>query len=132
MKTLHAMANGSGTFYNYTIVRISEDGDTAYQAVIPKFPKIYIFADTAEELPALVSETIADELAYCKKKKFPIPAPDITHFNFSGKILLRMNPELHQRLSLLAQADEKTLNGYISNILTEYVGERKILAKSGK
>jgi predicted HicB family RNase H-like nuclease len=108
--------------YHYMVVDISEDNETGYEAVIPKFPKIFIVADTPKELGEVVLETVAEEIQYLEKNGKPVPEPDSPNTAFfSGKFILRIDPGLHERLKLLSQAAGKTLNGYISHLLEERV-----------
>lgn len=98
--------------YNYLVINISEEGETGYSAMIPKFPNLSIMADTPEELHEAVIETIEMHIKDLKKKNLPVPPSDKTT-KFSGKILLRINPELHEKLTHEAQANERSLNKHI-------------------
>ena len=102
--------------YNYLIVPIGEDGEEAYKAVIPKFPKMLIMADTIEDINQLVPETIEETIEELIKEGRPIPAPD-KNTKFSGKILLRLDPSLHEELYHQSQAQSVSLNKLISEKL---------------
>lgn len=116
--------------YHFLTVDISEGDEEGYQAVIPKFPGMYIFADTPQELREVVLETIAEAIEYLEKNGSTVPVPDPKRSSFSGKFVLRIDPDLHQRLTYLAQAEEKTLNGYINTLLEEHGGSQNVLSKN--
>lgn len=108
--------------YNYSIISTSEEGEICYQAVIPKFPGMFIFADTPGELPALVDECIEMSIEEIKRSGRPVPPPD-THTKFSGKFVVRIKPEMHQKLANLARACNTSLNKYIESTLEKFLSE---------
>ena len=103
--------------YKYLIVPIGEEGDPAFRAIIPKFSNIHSFADTVKELHEVVVEMITEEIGERKNKKIPIPEPDTQPKDFNGRILLRIDPEMHAELALQAQANEMSLNKYLAQKL---------------
>lgn len=102
--------------YNYLIKDISDGHGTAFAAVIPKFPKMLVMADTPKELHEAVVETIELAIKQRKKEGRPVPEPD-KNPKYNGKILVRIKPELHEQLYLEAQASRLSLNRYIQNKL---------------
>ena len=106
--------------YKYIVIDISEGDEAAYTAKVPKFPKMYICADTPEQLHEVVSTFIEEEIAYRKKNNIPIPKPDFRS-NFSGKFVVRIKPEIHEQLTHLADAEEVSLNQYVNQIIEEKV-----------
>ena len=89
----------------------------------------YIFSLSIPDLPGCgaIGETIEQALANLEKAKeawievcldegLPIPEPALED-EFSGKFLLRIPPNLHMRLSKLAEKEGKSLNHYIRYIL---------------
>jgi len=106
--------------YIYTVVDISEDGEVAYQAIVPKFPKMLIFDDDPKRLHKVTQIFIEEEIEDCKKAGIPIPPPDRGK-NYSGKFIVRIHPELHENLAMLSLASGKTLNQYIKEILSKEV-----------
>ena len=103
--------------YNYLIVPLKDEEGVGYAAIIPKFKNIHIMADTINELHELVADTIEEEIKERKKDGRPIPPPDIKT-KFNGKILLRIAPNLHEKLHLEAQANQISLNKYIEKKLS--------------
>ena len=102
--------------YNYLLVDISDGKGEAYEAVIAKFPNVLVMADTPEELHEQVIETLDMVIEDLKKAGKPIPPPDYQS-KFSGKVLLRVKPALHEKLYLEAQANQVSLNKYIESRL---------------
>lgn len=98
--------------YSYLINPLVDDEGIGYEAIIPKFPKLHVFADTTKELDEMVMISIEEDLKDRKKKNLPIPEED-TKSDFSGRILIRIDPGIHERLTLLAQANQKSLNKFI-------------------
>lgn len=103
--------------YSYLLVDLSDGKGEAFKAVIPKFPNVLVMADTPKELHEQVIYTLDLVIEDLKKDGKPIPPPDDSS-NFSGKVLLRIKPQLHAKLFLEAQANQTSLNKYIESKLT--------------
>lgn len=102
--------------YDYYVHSISEDDEAAYEAIIPAFDNAIVFGDTLEELEKGIRFTIDSEIKERKKLKKPIPEAE-KHTHFNGKILIRVNPFLHEQLNFEAKATGKSLNKYIEERL---------------
>ncbi len=102
--------------YNYLIKRLEDDEGVGYSAIIPKFPGMLVCADSIKELDEQVEVGIEIYLKQLKKDKKPVPKQD-TSSSYKGKILLRISPELHEKLQIQAQAREMSLNQYIEKKL---------------
>lgn len=103
--------------YNYLVYPISNGDKTAYKAIIPAFNNSVIFGENMDELLEGIYFLIESEIEYMKKKKMKVPTPDANK-KFSGKIALRINPELHEKLILEAKANQTSLNKYIEEKLS--------------
>lgn len=101
--------------YSYTVFDISNAKETGFRAIIPKFPNLHIFADSPKELHDIVQITIKEEIENLKRKRLPIPRPDIT--KYSGKFVLRVKPETHERLVHLSKASGSTLNQFLNEVI---------------
>ena len=66
---------------------------------------------SVEELKAAFQESIDDYLDFCASRN---ESPDKP---FSGKFLLRVEPELHRKLFELSAQDGESLNSWISSRL---------------
>lgn len=100
--------------YDYIVHHIVDGTSVGYKAHIPAFNGI-IFGETLEELEDGVALAIEEEIMARKSSRGKlrrIPKPD-THHTFTGRFMVRMNPSLHQKLSLEAKAHGKSLNAYI-------------------
>ena len=105
--------------YSYSVIDISEDDEIGYKAVVPKFPRIHVVADSPAELHNAVQIAIKEEIQYYKKKCMPIPKPDV--HKYSGRFILRIRPELHEALAELSKAEGKTLNQYLNNLIEKVI-----------
>lgn len=102
--------------YLYLLVDISDGKGQAYKAVIPKFRNVHVMADTPEELHEQVVYTLNMVIEDLKKAGKPVPPADKPS-KFSGKVLLRVKPQLHEKLYLEAQANQTSLNKHIESRL---------------
>lgn len=104
--------------YSYTIRPLGTKNDEAYQAIIPKFGNLMVFGDTPQELYEAVMLSIEEEIKDLKKAGLPIPPEDVD-VDFSGKILVRTEPELHEKWFYNAKASNMSLNKYLTKKLIE-------------
>ena len=82
-------------------------------------------ADTAQELKAAFHDAVDGYLDACAKiGKAPERA-------YSGKLMLRVRPELHQQLALASEASGRSINQIGEEALAAYVGRKVGLAASG-
>lgn len=66
-------------------------------------------ADSVAELEAEFRAAVDDYLEFCKEEGREPNRP------FSGKLVLRMNPDLHRAASLTARSEKQSLNAFISS-----------------
>ncbi len=99
--------------YDYIVHHIHDGKSVGYKAFIPAFNGV-VFGDDLAEIESGVALAIQEEIKArsTQGKKRSIPKPDV-HQTFTGKFMVRMNPALHQKLSLEAKARRKSLNAYI-------------------
>lgn len=64
-------------------------------------------------------------IRYRVEDGLPIQEP-ISEAEYSGRISLRMTPDLHSQLAKIARRQGVSLNQKINNILTEYSGGRSV------
>jgi predicted HicB family RNase H-like nuclease len=72
-------------------------------------------ADTAPELQAVFEEAVEDYLATCKRLNKPPQKP------YSGKLRLRIPPDIHIAIAKAAEASGKDLNQWAADILSHAV-----------
>jgi len=70
-----------------------------------------------DELKASLSESVEVYLEYCQKQG---RAPDKP---FSGTFNVRLTPEIHQKISLLAANEGVSLNKWVAKVLEAAVSE---------
>jgi predicted HicB family RNase H-like nuclease len=63
------------------------------------------------ELHQAFRDSVEDYLEFCAERNEEPEKP------FSGKFVVRIDPELHRRITLQAQLANKSLNGWISETL---------------
>lgn len=102
--------------YDFYIHSVSGDGSPAYEAIIPAFDNAIVFGDNLKELEEGIAFAIDSEIAERKAQKKPIPAPE-KKTKFSGKILVRITPLLHEQIALAAKASGESLNKHIESRL---------------
>ena len=68
--------------------------------------------DSVSELHAAFEEAVDDYLETCEKAKRSPQRP------YSGHIMLRVLPELHAKVAMLAEARGKSLNSWVTEVLS--------------
>jgi predicted HicB family RNase H-like nuclease len=72
---------------------------------------IGLHAETVKELRAAFEEAVDDYLATCEKLGRTPQKP------YSGKLMLRVPPEVHARAAMMAQAHGLSINQWASDVL---------------
>jgi len=67
--------------------------------------------DSVKSLYAAFKEAVDDYLETCAKKNLPPQRP------YSGKVLLRISPELHAEIAMKAEVHGKSLNQWATEVL---------------
>lgn len=70
--------------------------------------------ESVAELKAAFEEAVDDYLATCEKLGRAAQKP------YSGKLMLRVPPEIHARAAMMAQAAGKSLNTWASEVLEQH------------
>ncbi len=79
------------------------------------YPIVTFEAADVEELRREFQVSIDDYLAWCKEDGVEPKKP------FSGDILLRIGPDLHQRIAASATESGMSVNNWVKEVLEEYV-----------
>lgn len=74
--------------------------------------------DSVAELKNAFKDAVDDYLETCKKLNRSPQRP------YSGKVMLRIDPSLHAKAAMLAEADGKSLNAWAQEALREFVDSR--------
>ncbi len=108
--------------YKYVVVDISEGEDIGFEAIVPKFPNLHTVGDSPDQLHKTMQILIEEEIELYEKKGRPIPKPD-KHCACSGRFVLRVAPEIHERLVHLSDAEGTSLNQYLNRLIEEKIGK---------
>lgn len=90
--------------------------DESYVVKVPELQGCTTHGDTWEEAVQNAREAIAAYISSLEKRKLPVPKP-LVEQKFSGKIPLRIDPNLHRDLAVRAHLEGTSLNRYIENKL---------------
>jgi predicted HicB family RNase H-like nuclease len=69
-------------------------------------------AESVKELRAAFEEAVNDYLATCEKSGRPPQKP------YSGKLMLRVPPDVHARAAMMAEANGMSLNQWAAEVLS--------------
>jgi predicted HicB family RNase H-like nuclease len=98
-------------------VELDYEGQVFHGEVVNTRDVIYFEGTSVEELNREFRFSIDDYLAMCEERGEEPDKP------FSGKIALRMRPELHRAAATAAQAEGKSLNAWLSDTIESSVGQ---------
>lgn len=90
-------------------VEFDEKAEIFHGEVVNLKDVITFQSDSVEGLKREFHESIEDYLEFCRERNEEPEKP------FSGKLTLRLKPELHRRLYILSKREKKSLN----NLITE-------------
>ncbi len=68
--------------------------------------------ESVSELESAFKDAVDDYLDHCQEKGIAPQRP------FSGKVMLRIDPEVHAKAAMQAQARGMSLNQYVADVLT--------------
>ena len=71
---------------------------------------------SVEELNQAFKDSVADYLEFCAARGEEPAKP------FSGKFVVRLPPELHRKAFIKARLSNKSLNGWVNEVVEEAVG----------
>ena len=100
--------------YSYRVTW--SDDDNEFVGLCAEFPSLSWLSKTQDSAFKGIRKIVAETVKDMKAQKEPIPDPIATK-HFSGKVLVRIPPELHRVLVLGAQEAHVSLNRYISSRL---------------
>ena len=103
-------------YKGYTARIEYSDGDACFVGHIAGINDIVGFhGESVTELKAAFEEAVDDYLATCKKLKRSPQRP------YSGKVMLRIDPGIHAKAAMLAEAQGKSLNAWAQEVLQRAV-----------
>ena len=108
-----------------------EDGD-CFEARVRELPDLLVYAETHEDAYLEIQDLIDVTAESCAEdgKAMPAASPITSDSDFSGRITLRLPKSLHETLHHQAQAEDVSLNTYISTSLTRSATEVNLMERS--
>ena len=94
--------------YKGYVGTVEADGGTFVGRVSGLRDVITFEGDTISEIEQAFRDSIDDYLDYCAERGEPADRP------YSGKIPLRVDPEIHRKAAVRAQAEGVSLNAWIA------------------
>ena len=91
--------------------------DAFHGSVINTNDVITFYGKSIAELRKEMRTSVDEYLAFCQEEGRSPEKP------FSGKLLIRTNPELHRRVAQEAARHQTSMNAYIQEILEKAVGD---------
>lgn len=104
--------------YPYTVEETEEEGKKIYILSYPDLPGCWAEGESFEESLRKLEDAKKAWILASLNEGLPIPEP-IKEDDFKGKILLRIPPKLHMRLSKNSEKRGTSLNKYIWSLLEE-------------
>ena len=94
------------------------DDDNEYAGLCAEFPSLSWLAQTPESALKGIRKVVDDVMRDMQKKGEAIPEP-ISSRHFSGKFMVRVPPQVHQRLAIQAAEFGVSLNRLVSAKLSQ-------------
>lgn len=92
-------------------VEFDNEGEVFYGEVINLRDVITFEGESVAELKQAFEDSVEDYLAFCAERGESPEKP------YSGKFSIRLDPELHRKISVKARLANKSLNSWISDTL---------------
>ncbi len=102
--------------FKYRVDIIWSPEDKSYIARVPELDGCVTHGDSLESAAANAEEAIEIYLESILARGLPVPKP-LSEQKFSGKIPLRIDPNLHRDLVVKAQTEGTSLNKFIESKL---------------
>ncbi|MEI2610484.1 MAG: type II toxin-antitoxin system HicB family antitoxin [Candidatus Promineifilaceae bacterium] len=100
------------------IVEFDDEADLFHGEVINLRDVITFQGKSVDDLRQAFKDSVEDYLDFCASRNEEPEKP------FSGKFSVRMDPRLHQRISLHARKARKSLNSWVNDALENAVASQ--------
>ena len=100
---------------------LTREEDGGYSTSVLELPGCFSSGDTPEDAMEMLDEAIELWVAVEVEDGHDIPPPSRA-VEYSGRLTLRLLPSIHERAALLAQHEGVSLNRYLANAISYYVG----------
>jgi predicted RNase H-like HicB family nuclease len=117
--------------YTTTLVQQDDGHGIYYLAKVIELPGLMMTGDTPEEALAELESVRREWIETNLKLGNKMPEP-ISSSQYSGKMVLRMTPSLHETLATVAQLQGVSLNQYMVSSLSRSAGRDEVLIKERK
>ncbi|MBD2253993.1 type II toxin-antitoxin system HicB family antitoxin [Nostoc parmelioides] len=97
------------------IVEFDDEAEIFHGEIINLRDVITFQGDSVKELKQAFHDSVDDYLEFCQERGEEPEKP------FSGKLMLRINPELHKTIAIKAKKEGQSLNSWIEKCLCMYV-----------
>ena len=101
-------------------IEYDDESETFHGEAIGLRDVVTFRGTSVKELQKSFRESIDDYLAFCKRVNKP---PDVPA---SGRLVLRLSPELHSHAAITAKTEGRSLNTWVAEAVKD-----KLLARSG-
>ncbi len=98
--------------YTYRVTWSEEDQE--YVGLCLEFPSLSWLAESQEEALKGIRETVSSVVSDMLEQKETIPEP-IACKHYSGKFMVRVTPDVHRKLALIAAESGVSLNRLINS-----------------
>ncbi len=99
----------------------TREEDGRYSTSVLELPGCFSSGDTPEDAMEMLDEAIELWVEAELEDGHDIPPPSRA-VEYSGRLTLRLLPSIHERAALLAQHERVSLNRYLANAISYYVG----------
>ncbi len=104
--------------YKGYLGKVEFDEDAFHGEVVGIRDAVTFRGSSVDELRTAFQDSVDDYLDDCTQRG---EEPDKT---CSGKFVVRISPDLHRKVNMLATASGKSLNAFVSDCLGQEVGSR--------
>lgn len=100
----------------YGVVKYDDEAEIFHGDVLLAKGAVTFQGKTVKEIKRAFHDSVDEYLKFCEESGVEAEKP------FSGKLVLRMNPQLHRVLAVAARREHKSLNALITDKLAEDFG----------
>lgn len=105
-------------YKNYVAhIEFDDEAEIFHGEVINTRDVITFQGSTVKELKKAFRDSVDDYLEFCKERNEEPERP------FSGKFNLRLDPDLHRDVSIMAKKSGKSLNEWVSEAIRHHLHE---------
>ena len=99
----------------------TREEDGRYSTSVLELPGCFSSGDTPEDAMEMLDEAIELWVEAELEDGHDIPPPSRA-VEYSGRLTLRLLPSIHERAALMAERERVSLNRYLANAISYYVG----------